>query len=88
MPAKQVQSGGVTTRVIVRPREELDAEHEDPYAQGWDAGEHLDEPPPCPYKSGTSARLWRSGFSARVDDYIAKVRKSSGLNADLASSGR
>jgi hypothetical protein len=71
------------SRLISRPREELDAEHSDPFVQGWEAGENLDDPPPCPYKSGTSAQLWRKGFSARVDAYIANVRKTSGLGASL-----
>lgn len=70
-------------RRITRPREELDAEHEDPYALGWEAGSDLDDPPPCPYKmDGTSARLWRMGFSARVDDFIATTKRA-GINTSL-----
>lgn len=84
MPAKIQQTGGVTRRVVVRAREELEAEHADPYRLGWDAGENLDDPPPCPYKDGVSAQLWRRGFSARVDKYIAEVRKTAGLNASLS----
>lgn len=68
----------------MRPREELDAEHADPYVQGWEAGSNLDDPPPCPYTTGTSAQLWRKGFSARVDEYIASVRKTSGIHASLS----
>jgi len=72
-----------SVRRITRPRDELDAEQVDPYAMGWDAGEHLDEPPPCPFKSGTAARLWRMGFSARVDEYAARRRSAGGLKASL-----
>ena len=68
---------------IVTPQEDLNAEFQDPSAMGWDAGNDLDEPPPCPFKNGLSARLWRSGFSARVDEYTANVRKKFGLNASL-----
>jgi len=64
-------------------RDEIAAENTDPYALGWDAGANLDEPPPCPFESGLSARLWRQGFSARVDEYIARRRSAGGLNASL-----
>lgn len=72
------------SRVVTRPRDEVLAEHADPFVQGWEAGENLDDPPPCPYEDGTAARLWRSGFSARVDQYIAQVRKTAGLHASLS----
>lgn len=85
MSANSTPKGAVIARRITRPREELDAEHADPFVQGWDAGSDLDDPPPCPYQSGTSAKLWRSGFSARVDAFIAQVRKQSGLNSSLSS---
>ncbi len=84
--SRTLKNGTLPRRVISRPREELEAEHEDPFVQGWDAGEDLDDPPPCPYPGGTSAKLWRKGFSARVDAYIAEVRKQSGLQASLSSS--
>ena len=72
-------------RVVTRTptREEIDAETVDPYAMGWDAGEDLDEPPPCPFRDGLSAKLWRKGFSARVNEYIASVRSKGGLTAKL-----
>jgi len=84
-PTKSVS--GVTSRFISRAptRDEIAAENTDPYALGWDAGEDLDEPPPCPFKDGLSARLWRQGFSARVDEYIAKRRSRGGLLANLSS---
>lgn len=85
MRSQSPSKGAVTTRKITRPREELEAEHSDPYVQGWEAGVDLDDPPPCPYKDGTSAKLWRSGFSARVDDYIATIRKQSGLHTNLSA---
>lgn len=80
-----LKNQGITSRIIAAPREELDAEHDDPYVMGWEAGENLDEPPPCPYKDGVSCNLWRKGFSARVDEYIRKTRISKGLNASLCS---
>ena len=77
----------VTSRFISRAptRDEIAAEAGDPYAQGWDAGSNMDEPPPCPFKDGMSAKLWRMGFSARVDEYIARRRSRGGLNASLTS---
>ena len=71
-------------RSITRPRDELEAEHVDAYAIGWDAGADLDDPLPCPFKNGTAARLWRKGFSARVDDYIGRRKSVGGLNASIS----
>lgn len=82
MPEKANDLASTPSRRITRPREELDAEHEDPYAKGWEAGENLDDPPPNPYLRGTSARLWRMGFSARVDEYIARTKRA-GLATSL-----
>ncbi len=82
MPDKAMDLASVPARRISRTREELDAEHADPYAKGWEAGADLDEPPPCPYTHGVSARLWRMGFSARVDEYIARTKRA-GLNTSL-----
>lgn len=82
MSDKATDLASVPSRRITRPREELDAEHEDPYAMGWEAGENLDDPPPNPYANGTSARLWRMGFSARVDEYIARTKRA-GLATSL-----
>lgn len=75
----------ITSRIISRAptRDEIEAENTDPYAMGWDAGADIDEPPPCPFADGLSARLWRQGFSARVDKYIARRRSAGGLNASL-----
>ena len=63
----------------------MEAENSDPYAMGWDAGANIDEPPPCPFPDGLSARFWRQGFCARVDAYIAKRRSAGGLYVDLTS---
>ena len=72
--------------VRIRKDSDLEAESCDPYAMGWDAGEDLDEPPPCPFKNGLSAKLWRQGFSARVDEYIGRVKSAGGLKASLTGS--
>lgn len=75
-------------RVISRQptREEIEAEHLDPYAMGWDAGENLDDPPKCPFLgNGISAKLWRQGFSARVSDFIGRTKSKGGLAASLTS---
>lgn len=68
---------------VYRRNDDQDAEAVDPYAMGWDAGADLDDPPPCPFTDGTSAKLWRKGFSDRVDHYIADVRRWGGLNASV-----
>lgn len=76
------RDGTVTT--LVRKVDDLEAEAVDPYAMGYDAGSDMENPPPCPFKDGVSARLWRAGFSARVDEYIANLRRWGGLNADIS----
>jgi hypothetical protein len=73
----------VQARRHLPSKDDIKAEHEDPYALGWDAGADLDNPPPCPYKDGLCAQLWRNGFSARVDKFIADVRRMGGINASL-----
>ena len=70
--------------IQVRKEVELEAEACDPYAMGWDAGNDLDDPPPCPFTDGLLAKLWRQGFSARVDEYIGRVKSSGGLKANIA----
>lgn len=76
---------GYTVRTVVRTpsREDVEAENADPYAMGWDAAADLDDPAPCPFASGLAARLFRQGFSARVDDHIARCRSAGGLAASL-----
>ncbi len=76
------RDGTVTT--LVRRVDDLEAEAVDPYAMGYDAGADMENPPPNPFKDGLSAQLWRAGFSARVDLYIADMRRWGGLNADLS----
>ncbi len=61
----------------------LDNIAEDPYAMGWDAAEDLDNPRPCPFVEPRAALLFRQGYSARVNDYIAKRRSAGGLAASL-----
>lgn len=73
-----------TRNVVVKQDVDAEAEACDPYAMGWDAGADLDEPPPCPFQSGISMRLWRQGFSARVDAYIGEVKSAGGINANIA----
>jgi hypothetical protein len=82
MSDKPTDLASVPFRRITRSRDELNAEHTDPFAMGWEAGENLDDPPANPYENGTSARLWRMGFSARVDDYISKTKRA-GLATSL-----
>ena len=75
---------GYTRRKIIRTKKsDLDAEAIDPYVEGWEAGDDLDDPPPCPYEDGELHRLWRKGFSDRVDAYIAHVYRRGGLSAPL-----
>jgi hypothetical protein len=52
---------------------------EDPYAMGWDAGDDMDDPLPCPFKEPMAAKLWRQGYTARVNDYIAKKKSAGGV---------
>lgn len=72
----------VTGRLITRPRDELEAEVEDPWFMGWEAGENLDDPPPCPFTDGIKARLWRKGFADRVQQYISTTKRA-GLATSL-----
>ena len=77
------ESGGnVSGRLITRPRDELEAEVEDPWFMGWEAGENLDDPPPCPFTDGIKARLWRKGFADRVQQYISTTKRA-GLATSL-----
>jgi hypothetical protein len=71
---------------VIKVRQEVDSEAEaiDPFAMGWDAAADLDEPPPCPFKDGLKAKLWRQGFSKRVDAYIASVKSGGGINASIS----
>jgi hypothetical protein len=74
------------SRLIERQSSELrEAEVLDPYAMGWDAAGDLDEPPPCPFCDGVKAKLWRAGFSARVQEYIGRRMSSGGLQANLTA---
>lgn len=75
LPSRRVRRGPT--------RDEIEAENADPYARGWDDGSDLDDPPPCPYTGSMSAKLWRKGFSDRVDEYIARRRSTGGLSASL-----
>lgn len=68
---------------VVRQPVEAEAEALDPFAMGWDAAANLDDPPANPFTNGLSAKLWRQGFSSRVDDYIRKVKSQGGLNAAI-----
>jgi hypothetical protein len=83
-PEKQTASR-LPSRVILQASspDQIQAEVRDPFSMGWDAGDDLEDPPPCPFKDGLSARLWRQGFAARVDAYIAKRRSAGGLNVSL-----
>jgi hypothetical protein len=80
------QPPAYTVRVIKRSptRDEIQAEVDDPYLLGWEAGENLDEPPPNPYKEGLSAKLWRNGYASRVEAYVASKRRL-GLNISLTT---
>lgn len=71
------------SRSVSRPREELQAESEDPYVMGWDAAGDLDNPPPCPWTDGLRAKLWRKGFADRVQSYIADRKRHGGLAAAI-----
>lgn len=76
-------ASGLARRVYTRV-EDLESEAVDPYAMGYDAGANLDDPPACPFtNNGQAAALWRKGFSARVDEYIAAKRRWGGLNASI-----
>jgi hypothetical protein len=55
----------------------------DPFAMGWDAGDNMDDPLPCPFDDGALAQLWRKGYCARVDQYIARIKSAGGLKASL-----
>lgn len=83
--ASDSKTSPYSVRVIKRSptRDEIHAEVVDPYRMGWEAGEDLDEPPPNPFKDGLSAKLWRQGFAARVEEYIAGLRRHGGLNVSL-----
>lgn len=72
--------------ISVRIRRDVESEAEscDPFAMGWEAGSDLDDPPPCPFNDGLLAKLWRQGFSKRVDEYIASVKSKGGLNAKIS----
>lgn len=75
-------------RVQYRRNDDLQAEAVDPYALGYDCiktMEDLDEPPPCPFKNGMAASLWRKGYSAKVDLIIAEARRWGGLDASLTT---
>lgn len=72
-------------RTVYRRNDDLDAEANDPYAMGYDAGENMENPPACPFKNdGMAAKLWRKGFSARVDLYIADRKRWGGINAKIS----
>ena len=73
-----------SVRTVVRRQDDLEAEAVDPYAMGYDAGADMENPPECPFKDGLKAQLWRSGFSARVDKYIAETLRWGGLKADIS----
>lgn len=81
---KSVSQTGKVQRTVYRRNDDLEAEACDPYAMGYEAGENLDEPPPCPFKDGMSAKLWRKGFSARVDLHIAESKRWGGIQASAA----
>lgn len=72
------------SRLVTSTLDEREAEMLDPYAMGWDAGEDLDDPPACPFNDGIKAQLWRKGFSARVQKYIAGTLRTGGLQAALS----
>lgn len=75
------------SRIIRRSpnREEKEAEVLDPFAMGYDAAAELDDPPPCPFRDGIKARLWRNGFAARVQEYIGRRMSAGGLNVNLTA---
>lgn len=76
--------GSYTSRKIIRTtKEDIEAEAGDPYREGWEAANDLDDPPPCPYTDGEANRLWRKGFADHVDAYIADVRRKGGINAAI-----
>lgn len=78
-----IEAGKTVTSRIFRRNDDLEAEAVDPYAMGYDAAANLEEPPPCPFKEGMAAKLWREGFSARVRLHIADKRRWGGLNVQL-----
>lgn len=78
-----LRENSLTRTINNRVKNELDNIVEDPYALGWDAGHDLDDPLPCPFKDGLAAKLWRQGYNARIDAYIAKNKSTGGLSASL-----
>ena len=68
---------------VFRRNDDQDAEAVDPYAMGYEAAANLDDPGECPFVDGMAAKLFRKGFSARVDIHIAEARRWGGLNADV-----
>lgn len=87
MQNSPTSAADLPSRVIRRTpdREEIEAEVIDPYAMGWDAAADLEAPPPCPFRDGIKARLWRNGFSARVQEYIGRRLSAGGLQASLSA---
>ncbi len=75
-------------RIKQMSRADMAAEEVDPYVQGWEAAENLDDPTPCPYvfTDGLHYKLWRNGFSDRVDEHIANARRYGGINASVMGS--
>ncbi|MEJ8837692.1 hypothetical protein [Ramlibacter sp. AN1133] len=73
------------SRLIDRSSESIAASvgESDPYAEGYEAGEDLDNPKPCRFRDGLSARLWRNGFNARIQEHIARRMSAGGLHASL-----
>ena len=65
-------------------RHEKGEEREDPYAQGYEDAADLTNPPDCPYTAGISAKLWRSGFNARISSLIAARLSRGGLGANIS----
>lgn len=71
-------------RTVYKRNDDLEAEASDPYAMGYEAAADLDHPVACPFRNdGMAAKLWRKGFSDRVDLYIADKRRFGGLNASI-----
>lgn len=83
---KSYASAGGVSRTVYKRNDDLEAEACDPYAMGYEAGADLDDPPPCPFKNGIAAKLWRQGFSARVDEHIANAKRFGGLSASITKS--
>jgi hypothetical protein len=86
-PQKTPSAADLPSRIIRRTpdRDEIEAEVLDPYAMGYEAAANLDEPPPCPFRDGIKARLWRNGFAARVQEYIGRRMSAGGLQVNLTS---